>query len=81
MSRKYFDEFVNIDTEEDFVNFVERIKWIKYDGTSSVRTTKTGKFMSGIHVGTNKLLAPLCRTWEMAERLYIEIESNCGDFK
>lgn len=81
MSRKKFDEFVLIKTEEDFINFVERIKWIKYNATSSVRTTKTGLFMSGIHVDSNKLLAPMCQTWEMAERLYVEIERYCGTFK
>lgn len=78
MTRKRFDEFVEINNEDDFNSFVNRIKLIKYNGTSSVRTTKTGWFMSGIHVDSNKLLAPLCKTWEMAERLYIEIENNCG---
>lgn len=74
MSRKHFDEFINIDTEDQFLDFLERIKLIKFDGTSSVRTTKAGRFISGIHVGSNKLLAPSCKTWEMAERLYINIE-------
>lgn len=81
MSRKKFDEFVEIKNEDDFNNFVSRIKKLKYNGTSSVRTTKTGWFMCGIHVDSNKLLAPLCKTWEMAERLYIEIEKNCGMLK
>ena len=74
MTRKYFDEFFNVDTGNDLEKFKKYISTIKYNGFSSVRMTKNGRFICGIYVDANKRLAASSATKEMAELAYEAIE-------
>ncbi|WP_202740008.1 hypothetical protein [Acinetobacter sp. 'aerobic (ED)'] len=76
MTRKYFDEFYSVDTSSDLERFKEYIATIRYNGFSSVRQAKNGRFICGLHVDSNKRLAASSATKEMAELAYIAIQER-----